>query len=178
MSNYHRGSFWSFVGAFLGIAAVTALDRSAYFVDRGWGTMIGSFGASSVLIYGNLESPLSQPINFVGGHTLSAIVGVTVQKFIIWITGATYPDLHEYDSLRWLGGALAVALSVLVMQITRTTHPPGRIPCFEPDFSETLNTYVVTPVMIGSGIMLAVAVTVENIQRRYPVYWVWPARKP
>lgn len=37
----------------------------------------GSFGASSVLIYGAPSSPMAQPRNFIGGHLVSALVGVT-----------------------------------------------------------------------------------------------------
>ncbi|WP_228453344.1 HPP family protein, partial [Chryseobacterium sp. CH1] len=49
--------------------------------------LIGSFGASSVLIYGAIQSPLAQPRNLIGGHVLSALVGVTVYQFI--------PDIHS-----------------------------------------------------------------------------------
>lgn len=53
---------WSWIGAFLGIAAValihyTFLDQSALIM------IIGSFGASAVLIYGAICSPLAQPRN-------------------------------------------------------------------------------------------------------------------
>ena len=36
---------------------------------------LGSFGASAVLIYGEVKSPLAQPRNLVGGHVFSAITG-------------------------------------------------------------------------------------------------------
>ena len=62
---------WSWIGAFLGIAAV------AYIIYQKLdGTdlvmIIGSFGASAVLIYGAIKSPLAQPRNLLGGHVLSA----------------------------------------------------------------------------------------------------------
>ncbi|HSI77294.1 MAG TPA: HPP family protein, partial [Lunatimonas sp.] len=73
--------------------------------------LIGSFGATAVLVYGAIQSPLAQPRNLLGGHILSAIIGVSVYKMmpeIIWITAP-----------------LAVSLSILTMQYTRTLHPPG-----------------------------------------------------
>ena len=73
--------------------------------------LIGSFGASSVLIYGAVNSPLAQPRNLIGGHVLSALVGVTAYKFL--------PDIL------WLNASIAVASSIVVMQITKTMHPPG-----------------------------------------------------
>ena len=44
--------------------------------------IIGSFGASAVLIYGVIRSPLAQPRNLIGGHVISAVIGVTTYKLI------------------------------------------------------------------------------------------------
>ena len=51
--------------------------------------IIGSFGASAVLIYGAIRSPLAQPRNLVGGHMISAAIGVTAYKLLpepMWLT--------------------------------------------------------------------------------------------
>ncbi len=40
--------------------------------------IIGSFGASAVLIYGVPSSPLAQPRNAILGHIIAAFVGVRV----------------------------------------------------------------------------------------------------
>src|ERR1700741_1958081 len=79
---------WSFIGAFFGIGAI-ALIQSLSFDRLENIFLICSFGASSVLIYGAIQSPLAQPRNLVGGHLISALVGVTVFKLmpdIIWLT--------------------------------------------------------------------------------------------
>ncbi|KAF9205057.1 hypothetical protein BGZ49_004533 [Haplosporangium sp. Z 27] len=56
----------SFVGSFTGIAIVACLTYNAnFFVERNTPVMAGSFGASAVLIYGAIESPLSQPRNVI-----------------------------------------------------------------------------------------------------------------
>ena len=67
--------FWSWLGAFLGIGAVAYLDGFLEKTDVL--LLIGSFGASAVLIYGAIKSPLAQPRNLVGGHLISALIGVT-----------------------------------------------------------------------------------------------------
>ncbi|MDP1801001.1 MAG: HPP family protein, partial [Bacteroidota bacterium] len=72
--------FWAFLGSFIGIGLI------AYMQSRVLGTndnlfLIGSFGASSVLIYGAIQSPLAQPRNLIGGHLVSALIGVTVNIF-------------------------------------------------------------------------------------------------
>lgn len=67
--------FWSWIGAFLGISAI-ALLGGLYFDSRDLPLMIGSFGASAVLVYGAVRSPLAQPRNLVGGHVVSAVIGL------------------------------------------------------------------------------------------------------
>jgi CBS-domain-containing membrane protein len=66
-----------------------------------------------VPVYGAIKSPLSQPRNLVGGHVVSAIVGVT-----------TYQLLHGY---LWLAASVAVATAIAVMHATKTLHPPGGV---------------------------------------------------
>jgi CBS-domain-containing membrane protein len=59
--------------------------------------LIGSFGASSVLVYGAIQSPLAQPRNLIGGHVVSAIAGVTVAQLlpdIIWLTAPFAVAVH------------------------------------------------------------------------------------
>ena len=68
--------FWSWLGSFLGISAV-ALLHAGLFEPRDLSLLIGSFGASAVLLYGAVRSPLAQPRNLMGGHVLSALIGVT-----------------------------------------------------------------------------------------------------
>ena len=56
---------WSWLGAFLGIAAVASINYGV--LDQTDLVMIiGSFGASAVLIYGAIKSPLAQPRNLSG----------------------------------------------------------------------------------------------------------------
>ena len=66
---------WSWIGSFLGILAISYFHNDIL-NDKDLTLVIGSFGASAVLIYGAVHSPLAQPRNLIGGHILSAIVGV------------------------------------------------------------------------------------------------------
>ena len=72
---------WSFIGAFVGIGLIAFIHSTFLpYVENIF--LIGSFGASSVLIYGEIQSPLAQPRNLIGGHVVSALVGVTIAKLI------------------------------------------------------------------------------------------------
>src|SRR5690606_29183859 len=124
--------------------------------------LVGSFGASSVLIYGAIESPLSQPRNLIGGHLISALIGVTVYKF--------------FPNAIWLTAPLAVSLSIVFMQCTKTLHPPGGatalIAVIGTEKIKSLGyLYVLSPVLSGTLILLMVALIFNNMtpNREYPV---------
>lgn len=154
---------WSWIGGFLGITAVAWVDQ-LFFAGSDLSLLIGSFGASAVLVYGAVRSPLAQPRNLVGGHVLSALVGVICWKL-----------LHQYP---WLAQAMAVAGAIAVMHATRTLHPPGGATALIAVIgSESIHQlgflYVLIPATVGPLILLLVAVLVNNIpeSRRYPEIW-------
>ncbi|MBP6516519.1 MAG: HPP family protein [Chitinophagales bacterium] len=155
-----REKFWSFVGAFIGIGII-AFIQSIYFTENDNLFLIGSFGATCVLIYGVIQSPLAQPRNLIGGHLVSAIIGVTVFQLL--------PDII------WLTAPLAVALSIIGMQYTKTLHPPGGATALiavsgSGSIKDLGYLYVFFPVLSGVVILLLVALIVNNMtsQRKYP----------
>lgn len=150
----------TFLGAFTGIGLI-GLINSKYLVASDNLFLIGSFGATSVLIYGVINSPLAQPRNLIGGHLISAFVGVTIHQFI--------------PNEIWLASALAVSISIVLMQITKTLHPPGGATALIANIgSEKIKSlgymYVLNPVLSGVLILLAVALIFNNITgtRKYP----------
>ena len=156
----YKEHIWSFVSAFIGIGLIAFLQSKLLTRDENI-FLIGSFGASSVLIYGAIQSPLAQPRNLVGGHLISAFIGVTIYKF--------FPDII------WLTAPLAVALSIVLMQITKTLHPPGGatalIAVIGSGKIKTLGyIYVLSPVLTGCLILLGVALIFNNMtmDRKYP----------
>lgn len=156
-----KDHFWSFVGAFIGIGIIAYL-QSLQLPELENIFLIGSFGASSVLIYGAVYSPLAQPRNLVLGHLVSALVGVTVAK--------VFPDII------WLTAPMAVAVSIVAMQITRCLHPPGGATALiavsgGAKIAELGYGYVLSPVLTGALILAGVALIFNNISkdRHYPV---------
>jgi len=155
--------FWSWIGAFFGIGAVAFINYNI-FKGTDLVMIIGSFGASAVLIYGAIRSPLAQPRNLIGGHIISAIVGVTIYKL-----------LHNQ---MWLATAVAVATAIAIMHATRTLHPPGGATALiavigSPKVHNLGYLYAVIPAGLGAVIMLLIAVLINNIpaNRQYPEYW-------
>lgn len=155
--------FWSWVGAFLGIFAV-ALVGQRFFPGTDNLLLIGSFGASAVLLYGAPRSPLAQPRNLVGGHLVSAAVGVLCFQLL-----SSWPGLAE---------AVAVASAIALMHLTRSLHPPGGATALIAVVgSERIHDlgylYLLAPVGVGVLILLLVALVVNNLcpNRRYPEVW-------
>lgn len=126
--------------------------------------IVGSFGASAVLIYGAIKSPLAQPRNLLGGHVFSAIVGVASYKM--------------FGGDMWLASAIAVATAIAIMHATKTLHPPGGatalIAVIGGEKVHDLGyLYAIIPVGAGAVIMLAIALIINNLprSRRYPEFW-------
>lgn len=152
---------WSWVGAFIGIFAISFF-HSDIINDKDLTLVIGSFGASAVLVFGAVESTLAQPRNLIGGHILSAIVGVSVLKL--------FPDNMI------LASSIAVATAILLMQLTQTLHPPGGATALIAVIgSEQIHDlgflYVLIPVSTGALILYLIALIVNNISkyRSYPI---------
>lgn len=153
--------FWSFLGSFTGIGLIAFFQGNLFSKEDNF-FLIGSFGASSVLIYGIIQSPLAQPKNLIGGHLVSALVGVTVYKFV--------------PEILWLTAPLSVSLAIVMMQITRTLHPPGGATALIAVIgSEKIKSlgylYILSPVLTGCMVLLLVALVFNNItsSRKYPV---------
>ncbi|OIV43746.1 HPP family protein [Flavobacterium johnsoniae] len=152
--------FWSFIGSFVGIG-ILAYVQSLHFSGNDAVYLIGSFGASSVLVYGIIQSPFSQPRNLVGGHVISAFIGVTVHKLV--------PDIM------FIAAPLAVSFAIISMQITKTLHPPGGatalIAVIGTEKVKALGyMYVISPVLVGTLILLLTALIFNNMtsSRSYP----------
>jgi len=155
--------FWSWVGAVLGIGLLAWLG-ARYFAPHDLSLMIGSFGASAVLLYGAPRSPLAQPRNLIGGHVVSAFIGV-----ICWQLFHDFPIVAQ---------ALAVATAIALMHLTRTLHPPGGATALiatlgTPEIERLGFWFILMPALLGPLILLLVALLVNNLPRtrHYPESW-------
>ena len=155
---------WSGIGAVIGIGLCAYLS-SRYFEPRDLSLLIGSFGASAVLVYAAIKSPLAQPRNLLGGHVLSGLVGVACYQLF----GGTI----------WLASAIAVSLAIIGMLATKTLHPPGGATALiavigGPKVHNLGFLYAFCPAGAGAVILLVVALFVNNLSRsrKYPEYWL------
>lgn len=148
-----KHALWGLVSGTAGILAIFSVTR---LVDQP--LLIGSFGASAVLLFGATDSLLAQPRNLVGGHCVSAAVAVGV----VSLFGSGH-----------LAMALGVGLAILAMNLTHTTHPPGGATALIGVQGSAGPAFIVLPVLTGALILLTVALLANNLvhHRRYPRHW-------
>lgn len=146
-------SAYSALGGAIAIAAVALLT---HFTKSPF--LMAPFGATCVLAFGVPSSPLAQPRNIIGGHLISTLIGL----LCLYLFG------NEWYSL-----ALGVGLSIGIMQLTQTTHPPaGADPIVVILGMETLD-FVINPVLSGAVVITLIALVFNNLDknRKYPTYW-------
>jgi len=149
-----RYAAWSFLSATLGILAICEMTTLV-----GHPLLIGSFGASAVLLFGATDSPLAQPRNLVGGHLVSAAVAVVV----VALFGSSPVTM-----------AIGVGLAIFAMNMTHTTHPPGGATALIGVQGAAGPGFILVPVLAGALILLATAIFTNNIvfHRSYPKHWL------
>ena len=123
--------------------------------------VLASMGASAFLLFVAPHSPLAQPWPVIGGHLVSAFIGVACAQLI--------PDLS-------FAAALAVLLSVFVMHILNCLHPPSAATAMiavlgGPEVHALGWQFCYEVVAINSGLMVVMAIIFNNLVpgRRYPM---------
>jgi CBS domain-containing membrane protein len=127
----------------------------------GW---VGSMGAVTVLLTAAPESPLVQPRNLFGGNIVAAVIGVGFKLLF-----------RGHEQYLWVAAGLAVALSISLMQITKTVHPPAGATAFVAVMGTTTSFfYVLVPVIINVGILFAVCIIIINMSKymKWPIYCI------
>ena len=132
--------------------------------------IVASLGASAVLDYNTIRSPLAQPRNSIVGHTIAAIVGVGISR-------AFQHAPNFFANYGWVAGAVACAVATVAMSATNTVHPPGGataiLACTQASVI-ALGWMFVPLMLLASVLMVAVACIFNNIARQYPVFWWTP----
>ncbi len=118
---------FAWIGAFVGILLIEAImgANTAFQEIYHAPLIVTSFGASAVLLFGVIESPLAQPRNFVGGHFISAFMGTWITR--LWVLDPRYQgylDNTSFHGNTFVNGGLSMATSLLAMLMTGTAHPP------------------------------------------------------
>ncbi|BAV33602.1 membrane protein [Sulfuricaulis limicola] len=155
----HKEKIVSAISAFVAILLTGIL--SASLGKSALPLMIASMGASSVLLFAAPHSPMAQPWSFIGGHMVSAFIGISCYMLV--------PN-------PFVAAALAVALAIFAMHWLRCLHPPGGATSLAMVISgQEMHALgygaLLSPVGLDVLILMIIALAVNNLfpGRRYPM---------
>lgn len=109
-----------------------------------------------MLLFALPGSPLARPRNVIGGHLLSALVGLVVLQLM----GASV-----------LSMGLAVGLAIALMQLTGTLHPPAGGDPLVVILTGAGWSFLALPILAGTVMLVLVALAYHRwiSGRDYPV---------
>lgn len=145
--------------------ALTCLGVTLAIASLGWLTsrantplLLGSFGATCVMVFGFPDAPFSQPRHVLCGHVLTALIGL----IFLHLTGPC-----------WWGMGLATGTAIAAMMSLRIVHPPAGSNPLIIFLTKPAWSFLLFPTLAGVAIILALALVYNNLTRtaRYPKYY-------
>ncbi len=117
--------------------------------------LIAPFGASCVLLFALPQSPLARPRNVIGGHVISALVGLLVLTFL---------------GNGVLAMGIGVGLAIALMQFTGTLHPPAGGDPLVVILTGAGWSFLLQPILAGTAILVFLAWIYHRFvsRRAYP----------
>src|SRR3954470_4524464 len=153
--NDHRNML---AGAIAGLGAAIAIGAMEWFsLAAHYPLAVIPFATSIVLVIGSPDAEPAQPRALVGGHVVSALVGLAMLKMA---------GPHAWAA------AAAVGLAILAMYVTGTFHPPAGINPLLMVSGNLPSSFVLAPVLAGAVLLTAFACVWHRGVRSQP----WPRR--
>ncbi len=146
----------AFTGAVGGLICIFVLLLLTNYTDAPW--LMASLGGSCVLVFVVWNAPLSQPRNIIGGHLVSACIGLT---------------LHSTLGSNILSISLGVGLTIFFMALLGIIHPPAGANPIIIILGGYSWSYLILPVLIGAVIIVFFGLLINNLRetRKYPQFW-------
>jgi CBS-domain-containing membrane protein len=143
----------SAIGSFIAIAFVAWL---AMLVAEP--LLLGSLGASCVMLFAFPDLPFSQPRNVIGGHLLASLIGLAC--------------LH-YLGTAWWVMPVALSLAIFLMVALGVVHPPAGSNPIIIFLGQSNWGFLIFPTLTGVVVIVLVALVYNNLTRKtsYPIYW-------
>jgi CBS-domain-containing membrane protein len=113
--------------------------------------LIAPFGASCVLVFGVPASPFARPRNVIGGHFVTALMGLVA----ISLLGPSP-----------LGIAVGVGLAIAAMMLTDTVHPPAGANPIVVALTQAGWSFLAAPVLVGATAIVAIGYVYNRLAAR------------
>lgn len=151
-----KGKILAVISSFFAIL-IMALVTEQLSIGTTYPMIVASMGASAVILFIIPNSPLAQPWPFLGGHLVSAAIGVACAQ---WMTDIA------------MASACALSGSIFAMLLLRCLHPPGAATGLVPILSDNALDYdfALMPVGLNVLVMLVMAIFINRwvLHHDYP----------
>ncbi len=149
--------YFSIVGAFIATLLASFFSYNILAAE-GLPMVLASTGASAMLIFGIPNSPVSQPWPIVGGHIVSALIGISAYYMI--------PNAI-------IASSAAIGVAMLAMHHLRCMHPPGGATAVTAVIGGTTvhqmgYYFVIVPVFFNAIILLSIAMAIATFREENP----------
>jgi CBS domain-containing membrane protein len=152
-----RETIVSVIGAFVSTLLATFFSDMILSAE-GTHIILASTGATAILVFGMPHVQASQPWNIIGGHLVSAFVGVTCYLLI---------------PIDILAASVAIPVAMYVMHSLRCMHPPGGATAITAVIGgESVHhlgySFLIVPVFFNAIIVLSIAISVATFRDKNP----------
>lgn len=143
-------------GAIGGLICIFVLLCLTNYTGTPW--LMASLGGSCVLVFVVWNAPLSQPRNIIGGHLISAFIGLIMYSLL----GTNIVSI-----------SIGVGLTIFLMAFLGIIHPPAGANPIIIILGGYGWSYLVMPVLIGALIIVFFGLVINNLRetRKYPLFW-------
>ena len=115
--------------------------------------LVPPFGATCVLAFGFPASPFAQPKNIIGGHVISAVMGLSACALL------------GYSAF---GVASGVGLAITAMMLTDTVHPPAGANPIVVAMARPGLEFLVLPILVGATAIVILARIFRRVTQHGP----------
>lgn len=155
-----KASYWAAHIIFPPIAAfcaiyVMALITRSLLPNFQAPVVAASIGASAVIVFITPNSPFSAPWPLIGGHFVSALIGIT-----------SAISIHDTA----LSSAVAVGGAMLMMGLLRCMNPPGAATALAPILSQHQQSsfeayFILLPLMLNVVLLVIFSALINKLVR-------------
>ncbi len=85
--------------------------------------IIAALGSSVFIVFAMPHSVTAQPRRLIGGHVVGLLSGSLC--YYVFLTGPLGQLAANWEFMLWFVSALSVGLSIFIMTVTNTEHPPA-----------------------------------------------------
>lgn len=144
------------LSSFGGALAISALAYAA----ANWNglMLLGSFGASALLVFTLPEAHLSQPRSVVGGHISASLIALGCLAFF---------------GPQWWAVGLATGTAIGFMMVTRTLHPPAGANAIIVFLAKPKALFLLSSTLMGAASLVVLGIIYHRMttRQKYPAYW-------